>query len=373
MLSAPQGQFELQRFPRRRRELLRAWDAADEYLLEYVAELGEAPSRILILNDSFGALAVALNSYAPQALSDSWLSQQATRENLAGNGLDPAAVRLWQSLQQPEGPIDWLLIKLPKNLGLLEDQLVRLRPLLTPDTRTVVAGMVKHMPRTLWPLLERLVGPTDTLLARKKARLIVAAVDPELPRAVSPYPKCWQLEGTGYQITNHANVFSRDSLDIGTRLFLQQLPAMPGARDIVDLGCGNGVVGLIAAERNPTAVIHFTDESFMALASAETNFRAAFGDARKAVFTAGDGLMAFAAESADLILCNPPFHQQHTVGDQIATAMFRQSRRVLRSGGELWVVGNRHLGYHALLKRLFGNVELVASNAKFVVLRTARR
>jgi 16S rRNA G1207 methylase RsmC len=60
------------------------------------------------------------------------------------------------------------------------------------------------------------------------------------------------------------------------------------------------------------------------------------------------------------------------VGDQIALRMFRQSYRALRKGGELWVIGNRHLGYHVSLKHLFASVELVASNKKFVVLRASR-
>ena len=40
--------------------------------------------------------------------------------------------------------------------------------------------------------------------------------------------------------------------------------------------------------------------------------------------------------------------------------MFRESKQVLRRGGELWVIGNRHLGYHIQLKKLFGNCEVVA-------------
>jgi len=65
--------------------VLRAWDAADEYLLDTLAEEPKLPegARVLILNDSFGALAVALSAYRPYALSDSYLSQQATRLNLA--------------------------------------------------------------------------------------------------------------------------------------------------------------------------------------------------------------------------------------------------------------------------------------------------
>jgi 16S rRNA G1207 methylase RsmC len=48
--------------------------------------------------------------------------------------------------------------------------------------------------------------------------------------------------------------------------------------------------------------------------------------------------------------------------------MFQHSKQQLNRGGELWVVGNRHLSYHIKLKRLFGNVRTIASNKKFVVL-----
>ena len=49
------------------------------------------------------------------------------------------------------------------------------------------------------------------------------------------------------------------------------------------------------------------------------------------------------------------------------------ARRALRPGGELWVIGNRHLGYHVTLRRIFGNSRLVASDAKFVVLKAVRK
>jgi 16S rRNA (guanine1207-N2)-methyltransferase len=217
-------------------------------------------------------------------------------------------------------------------------------------------------------MLEKLLGPTDTDLAWKKAKLIRVTPDLTLTVPPNPYPVDYRLEGTDWLISNHANVFSRDSLDIGTRFFLQHLPVLPQAQDIIDLGCGNGVVGLQAAAQHPAAMLHFVDESFMAVASARENFSRVFG-AERAAFHVGDGLEDFAPASADLVLCNPPFHQQQAVGDQIAQRMFKQAQEVLRPGGELWVIGNRHLGYHAALKRLFGKVELVASNSKFVILQ----
>ncbi len=373
-LSVAQGKFELGRLPERPRELLQAWDAADEYLLGTVAELPGLPDNpsVLIANDGFGALAVALSPFQPLAVSDSYLSQQATRLNLAANNLPEHSVTLKDCLAPLEGIFDLVLIKVPKTLALLEDQLIRLRPHLSPSSQIIVAGMVKHMPASVWPLLERLVGPTTTSLARKKARLIFARFDAGLSVPSSPYPVYYPLENTRYLIGNHANVFSRDSLDIGTRFFLQHLPFRQDACDIIDLGCGNGLLGLIAAERCPKAAVQFIDESFMAVASAKDNFNRAWGQQRKAAFCVGDGLMDAEPQSVDLILCNPPFHQQNAVGDQIAVSLFKQSHRVLRKGGELWVVGNRHLAYPSYLSQLFGGHTLIASNPKFVIIKTVK-
>lgn len=367
-LSVPQGGFQLRRLPYRKNDLLRAWDAADEYLLNHLASNVIAQNaRIVILNDSFGALPIALSQYRPTALSDSCLSQQATRNNLALNGIADGQVSLLDSLALPEAGIDYLLIKIPKTLALLEYQLHRLRPLLKAGCQVIAAGMVKTMPATAWKLMDRLIGPTVPSLAVKKARLIFASLDENLRLPENPYPMRYRLEHGDFQICNHANVFSRDSLDIGTRFLLEHLPQNPGDKDIVDLGCGNGVVGLLLAEKNPQANLSFVDESFMAIASARENFAAAHADRRQAEFVVGDGLNDFPADSADCIVCNPPFHQQHVIGDHIAWQMFQQSHKVLRKGGELRVIGNRHLNYHLALRKLFGSCRQVAANAKFVI------
>ncbi len=369
LFDAPQGQFHLRRLPLRKHEPLRAWDAADEYLLQHVAEL-ESPqnARLVILNDSFGALATALHQFQPTAIADSYLSQQATRENLQLNAIAADSVQLLDSLSLPDSGIDYLLIKIPKTLALLEYQLHRLRPLLKPDCKIVAAGMVKNLPPTAWKLLERLIGPTRPSPAQKKARLIFADLDPSLVLPENPYPRRYRLENSDWLISNHANVFSRDSLDIGTRLLLQHLQPKTAGQDVIDLGCGNGVVGLALASQMPEARLSFVDESFMAIASARENFHTAFAETRQAQFIVGDCLNDFAAASADYIVCNPPFHQQHTVGDQIAWQMFQQAQRVLRPGGELRIIGNRHLNYHLHLKKLFGNWQSVAGNSKFAIL-----
>ena len=365
------GSYKLSRFPLETNEKLQAWDAADEYLLNDVAEklLQFNAPRILIVNDSFGALAVALNQFNPSALSDSYLAQLSTIENLKLNQLEAEKVKLYSSLEIPKESFDFILIKSPKTIAFLEDILVRLQGVMTEKTQVITAGMVKNMPPSIWKTIDKLVGETVPSKAVKKARLIYAT--PDLSKeTINHYPSYFFLENTDYQICNHANVFSRQSLDIGTRFFLSELPSNKKYQQVVDLGCGNGVVGLVFAEKNPQAQLHFVDESFMAVASAKENFQQAKAQ-KEATFQTDDALTGFADHSMDLILCNPPFHQQNTIGSHIAMRMFKQAKQVLRSGGELWVIGNRHLGYQVSLKKYFPKVELIASNAKFILIKAS--
>jgi 16S rRNA (guanine1207-N2)-methyltransferase len=371
LLKTAQGEFTLKRYPIQHNQQLRAWDAADEYSLNYLAEtsMTDNNTRILLLNDSFGALTVALHAFKPVSISDSYLAQQATLANLIANNLDPHQVQLINSLETPKALFNLVIIKIPKTLALLEDQLIRLQPHISTSTKIIAAGMGKYIPSSVWSLLERLIGPTTTPPAKKKAKLIITTVISQLSIPDNPYPVYYQLEHSDYQICNYANVFSRASLDIGTRFLLEHLPQHKNAQDIIDLGCGNGVVGLILAKKHPRAKLHFIDESYMAIASARQTFKLAFKDRSNATFKVNDALSGFNPATADLIVCNPPFHQQNNINDQTAKRMFKQSRVVLRKGGELWVIGNRHLGYHQILKRLFGNAEVCAANAKFVIIK----
>ncbi len=373
-LNTAQGEFLLARYPARKRDLLRAWDAADEYLLHYLHDekIPALGASVLIANDAFGALSTALSTHRPQLFSDSFLAQQSALENFQRNGLSTENLRLLSSLETPQECIDLLLFKVPKSLALLEDELHRLRPYLRPDTQIVGAGMARDIHTSTLALCERILGPTQTSLARKKARLIFCRCDTELKPGPSPYPTDYALEGTDYVLTNHANVFSRAQLDNGTRLFLPHIAAANEAKKIADLCCGNGVIGLVAAAKNPAAELSFFDESFMAVASAEENFRRAFG-ARKAVFAVGDGLDGCDPESFDLVLNNPPFHAQKAIDEAVPWRLFGQAKRALRTGGQLWVVGNNHLGHHAKLRRIFGSGETVSSNKKFVVLKAVKK
>ncbi|SMG65243.1 [similarity to] rRNA (guanine-N(2)-)-methyltransferase, partial [methanotrophic bacterial endosymbiont of Bathymodiolus sp.] len=64
LLESPFAQLDLIRQPEQQNEPLQAFDAADEYLLAHLAEQQPASStRVLVLNDSFGALAASLEGH----------------------------------------------------------------------------------------------------------------------------------------------------------------------------------------------------------------------------------------------------------------------------------------------------------------------
>ena len=366
------AQRELLRQPAQPNEPLQAFDAADEYLLSHLHGLGlAADCRVLLLNDSFGALACSLAGRCQLTSSgDSHLGWLALQLNLARNDLAADSVAFVPASTAATGPFDLVLIRVPKTLALLEEQLIRLHGQLAPAAQVVAAGMIKHLPRAAGDLLERYIGPVQASLAVKKARLLFATPQ-AMPAAVSPYPTRYRLEQPPLELLNHANLFCREGLDIGTRAFLPHLPRSSAALRVADLGCGNGVLAIAYALANPQAELTLVDESYMAVQSAALNWQTALGE-RPVVIRADDGLAGQAAESLDLVLCNPPFHQQQVVGDFLAWRMFTQARAALVSGGELWIVGNRHLGYHAKLKRLFRGVEQVAATPKFVILRAIR-
>jgi 16S rRNA G1207 methylase RsmC len=191
-----------------------------------------------------------------------------------------------------------------------------------------------------------------------------AAVLPEyLPDAT------YTLDGDDLQLANSPNVFSRDHLDLGTRFLLPQLPRTDEPLEVVDVGSGNGVLGLVLARQCAKARVLGLDESYQAVSCARRNARTAGLDETRIRFQVEGGLQGLPAGSFDLVVCNPPFHQAQAVGDQIAWGMFHQSRRILKPEGRLLIVSNRHLGYHIKLKRLFGNCTVVASHRKFVVLQ----
>jgi len=216
--------LELERYPLLEESTtLQAWEAADEYLLQTLTTDTLNGRPVLIFKDSFGTLTCALHAFSPVSIGDSFMSQLATQHNLRLNGLDDSRVTHQSSLAPlPQAP-GLVVIKVPKTLALLEQQLRALREVVTPDTQIIAGAKARDIHTSTLQLFEKILGTTRTSLAWKKARLIHCQAESDMQPA-EPVTAEWALDDSEMRITNHANVFSRTGLDIGARFFMQHLP-----------------------------------------------------------------------------------------------------------------------------------------------------
>ena len=159
-------------------------------------------------------------------------------------------------------------------------------------------------------------------------------------------------------------VFSFGRLDEGTEMLLGSIKN-PRGLSVLDVGCGYGVIGLVAVKEGAETV-HLVDNDLLAIASCrETLSLNGITDAQ--VFC-GDLLDPVNSYMYDMILSNPPFHAGHAVDYKSAIAMVEQSYQALNNGGELCIVTNRFIRYDRLIHSTFGNVSILAESGKFHVL-----
>lgn len=346
---------------------LKAWDAADELLIEQACRVIPAGDncRVLVVDDQFGALTLGLEAYTPMVLADSAM----LAESLKLNRIDLASDSPYSWLNPPAGPFDAVVMRIPRQLDYLAYILRWVNQVLSPSGVLLAGGMIKHLPDRSVDVFSSLVNTREVVPARRKARVVVCSPG---EATLDQWPDLWRgyrLAEPGPELKGLPAVFARERLDIGTRLLLPEVSRAAtelreGAR-ILDLACGNGVLGVVALSRQPSAELVFADVSSQAIASAQNNLAVATGN-KGASFHHSDGIPE-GAGAFDLILLNPPFHEGGVVGDHIALRLFSEAARHLSVRGRLLLVGNRHLGYHRSLKRFFPRVNQLAADPKFVV------
>ncbi|PJG84206.1 16S rRNA (guanine(1207)-N(2))-methyltransferase RsmC [Caviibacterium pharyngocola] len=169
--------------------------------------------------------------------------------------------------------------------------------------------------------------------------------------AISPLT-IWSLPG----------VFSANELDTGTSLLLSTLDS-PLQGDVLDLGCGAGVIGAYVKMHNPKANVTMCDIHALALASAE---RTLAENHLQAKVIASD-VFSHIEGKFDVILSNPPFHDGIDTAYRAVSELIRQAKAYLKNGGELRIVANAFLPYPDLLDQHFGSHRVLAKTGKFKV------
>jgi len=370
VFNTPFGDIPLERYPPQPRQTLQAYCSADALLLEALAanERIRPCTAVLVVNDEHGAISITARKggFQPTLWTDSALSQQAVHGNAQDNAQEEPAL-VWSTETPPT--TDTVLMRVPKHLPFFKYQLAILSSQLTPGVVVEIAGMDKHLSPRTGDIIERYLGPVTRHRGSRKARRFTAIVAKPARSAQSPRIKVsrYSIEAPMLNMQSLPNVFSGDRLDGGSALLLQSLPVIEPADELIDLACGNGVLGLSALAMGIASSVTFCDESAMAIESARRNCAQLAPTGQLHIqFHHGDGLLGVTTKP-DLILCNPPFHLHHVVDEFAGQRLLRQCAQSLRSGGRLLLVANRHLKYAPLLRRQFDRVERLNEDKRFIV------
>ncbi|MFC5401613.1 class I SAM-dependent methyltransferase [Cohnella soli] len=178
------------------------------------------------------------------------------------------------------------------------------------------------------------------------------------------------LRGHKLKLTSDAGVFSRDGVDYGSRVLIEHMD-IPQQASVLDVGCGYGPIGLVAARLAPQGHATLIDINERAVALAKANAKA--NGIENVTFTPSDLFSAVADRKFDVILSNPPIR----AGKAVVHRLFEESFDRLNPGGTLWIVIQKKQGApsaRAKLEEIFGEdeVEEVGKDKGYKVIRCKR-
>lgn len=177
------------------------------------------------------------------------------------------------------------------------------------------------------------------------------------PRSASDPGLFWySFRSQRFCFWTDAGVFSRHRIDRGTEVLLESLP-LPLSGWGVDLGCGYGPLGIIAAACSPQARMELIDVNQRAVALARRNVEANGLPLQRVRVWQGDGLAALPdpiAGQLDFVLTNPPIR----AGKELLHRWVDEVWHALRPGGRLYLVIRTQQGAESLrryLESVFGS------------------
>ncbi|PID35549.1 MAG: MFS transporter [Rhodobacterales bacterium] len=156
-------------------------------------------------------------------------------------------------------------------------------------------------------------------------------------------------------------VFSADAPDPGSVALVQALPELSGR--VLDLGAGWGFLARHALQNARVSAVDLVEADHVALTCARDNVP----DARAQLHWAD--AVNFTANPYDYVISNPPFHAGRAGVPELGRVFIATAARLLKPGGEFWMVANRHLPYEADLERRFGRVDEMPGTPAFKIFR----
>ena len=357
-------------------------DGTDRFMLDEAphvhADALRHPGAVTVVDDPNGMLTLGVlamhGADRVRVVQDSIVAERALAANagtFGRRGFDHPG-----SFEDAFRDARLVLLRLTKSHDRLDEIARAVARYAAPDVVMLCGGRTKFMTLSQNDVLRRSFADVSASRGHAKSRLLIAQ-DPlqgDASRAslTAPWPRRSFVDELGLTLAAHGGVFAGTSLDQGTRVLLGAMDAaVPTATRVVDLGCGNGVIATVLASRRPGVRVVATDVSAAAIASARATADInGVGDRVETVRT--DAADELARGSADLVLCNPPFHADSAVSTDAAASMFRNAATLLRAGGEFWCVWNAHLRYRQELERVIGPTRQVLRTPKFTVTASRR-
>jgi 16S rRNA (guanine1207-N2)-methyltransferase len=171
--------------------------------------------------------------------------------------------------------------------------------------------------------------------------------------------------GGPLRLVFYPGCFAHGRLDEGTRLLLENLPAVKDGARVLDFACGTGVIAAALRARTPDLRLTLLDADALALDAAKENVA-------RAEFLPGDGMAAVdAAARYDLIVSNPPIHVGRQEDFSVLTALLEVGLKRLRPKGALVFVVQRTAGVGRLISAQKRKSEMLAETPAFQVWRIA--
>ena len=168
-----------------------------------------------------------------------------------------------------------------------------------------------------------------------------------------------EVMGQRLELETRPGLFSPGHADRGTLAMLSCVEFKPGLR-VLDLGCGWGIVGILAARLCGEENVVLADIEPLAVEVAALNAaRNGVGGVKTSV---SDGFGQLDDTGFDLILSNPPYQSDFSVAKGFIEKGFNR----LNIGGRMWMVTKRRDWYRNKLTAIFGGVRVRPIDGYFV-------
>ncbi|WP_390405103.1 class I SAM-dependent methyltransferase [Lacticaseibacillus jixiensis] len=190
--------------------------------------------------------------------------------------------------------------------------------------------------------------------------------DPELAHDEHSFD--FTLAGHDLHFTSDNGVFSKHTVDYGSRVLISVVATAPLEGKLLDLGCGWGPIGLSLAKANPDLQVVLSDVNERAMALAKRNAAAnGIHNVKIVASSVYDNIEG----TFDTIVTNPPVR----AGKPIVSAMLEGAYDHLNAGGKLVVVLQKKQGAPSakkLMAQRFGNATVVKKDKGYYILEAVR-